>query len=505
MCVSILYVLLLYNIVLNTSLDRSAYLTHLTESFGGIVPELLLGGGFLMLLVVELLRYLKSPGLVLSRHLNLFSLVLILVVAPAVVFQWNESVGFRFYPMLFLDNYAVFFKLLLLLLWAVALLHLRWLKYEVAPEWNALLAAMVLGMFLLSMATHLLSIYLALELVSVSSYLLVAYSPHRKAAEAGIKYLLVGAISSAVMLYGISLVYGLTGTMNITEESLRAGLLSQEPLVLYTALFMVFGGLLFKLALVPFHAWAPDVYEATPTPLVAFLSVGPKVVVLVVAMRLLSAGMTEVRPVLGVLALLSMTAGNAMALGQQQARRLLGYSSIAQAGYLLVGVLAYSTFGLEAALFYVLAYALLNIAVFVLLDLLQPHSPMLLSDYEGLGSYAPWPSIALTVALVGLAGLPPTVGFTAKWFIFSALWESYQTQGTPSWMLWLLVGGVLNAALSLVYYMRLPYLLFFRTRNPELPLPTLSLNRQIVAGLFLLLIVLAFIKPDWLTHWIAQV
>jgi NADH-quinone oxidoreductase subunit N len=307
------------------------------------------------------------------------------------------------------------------------------------------------------------------------------------------------------MLYGISLVYGLTGTMNITEESLRAGLLSQEPVVLYTALFMVFGGLLFKLALVPFHAWAPDVYEATPTPLVAFLSVGPKVVVLVVAMRLLSAGMTEVRPVLGVLALLSMTAGNAMALGQQQARRLLGYSSIAQAGYLLVGVLAYSTFGLEAALFYVLAYALLNIAVFVLLDLLQPHSPMLLSDYEGLGSYAPWPSIALTVALVGLAGLPPTVGFTAKWFVFSALWESYQTQGTPSWMLWLLVGGVLNAALSLVYYMRLPYLLFFRTRNPELPLPTLSLNRQIVAGLFLLLIVLAFIKPDWLTHWIAQV
>ncbi|MCE7073291.1 NADH-quinone oxidoreductase subunit N [Dyadobacter sp. CY327] len=388
------------------------------------------------------------------------------------------------------------------LAWIFTLIHVRVLKYDFPPEFNALLIAAVAGMNLLTMSTHLLTIYLSLELISVSSYLLVAMSPYKKAAEGGIKYLLFGAASSAVMLYGISLIYGITGTMDITSEAMTAGLMNNSPLVITVTIVLTLAGLLFKLSLVPFHVWTPDVYEAAPTPLVSFLSVAPKAAVVLVLMRLAGILPAQYFPVLGGIALISMTIGNVAALLQTNARRLLAYSSIAQAGYLLVGIAAYSRFGFESAVFYTAAYLIINLAVFFLIDLLQPVSNTNLTCFEGLGRRNMWISSILTTAMIALAGLPPTAGFTSKLLVFSALWESYHQQHFP-WMLWLLIGGILNAAISLAYYLRIPYLLFFKALAQKKAPANQSITGKFIAGLLVVTILLLFFNPGLLTRWIS--
>lgn len=470
-------------------------LTHIGQSLAGIVPELFLALFLLVYLVAELLLHRFGTKGTTGRFLFIISLAGALLMLGFVLGQWGEGPAFRFQPLLFLDNKAVFLKLLIVGAWLFTLVHIRLLRYRFPAEHNALLMAIVLGACLLCMATHWLTVYLALELVSLSSYLLVALSPQKKAAEGGLKYLLFGAISSAVMLYGISLIYGLTGTLDLTDPALGAGLVANVPLVMYVAMFMTVGGLLFKLSLVPFHVWTPDVYEATPTPLISFLSVAPKAAVLLVLMRTVSAFPTELLPLLGGIALISITLGNVAALWQQNARRLLAYSSIAQAGYLLVGIVAFNRLGFESATFYVASYVLLNMAAFFLVDLLNPRSSTALADYAGLGKRYLWASVSLTVVMVALAGLPPTVGFTAKWLVFSALWESYQAKG-QSWLLWLLVGGIVNAAISLAYYLRLPYLLFFKLPLDLPAFPVSSIWGKVIAGALLMAVLVLFFKPE---------
>ncbi|WP_229213897.1 NADH-quinone oxidoreductase subunit N [Dyadobacter psychrotolerans] len=439
-----------------------------------------------------------------SRWLHRLALTGSLITLVLVLGQWNEKPSFRFFPLLFLDHQAVFFKVMIVVAWIFTLIHVRILKYDFPPEFNALLIATVAGLNLLTMSTHLLTIYLSLELISISSYILVSLSPYKKAAEGGLKYLLFGAASSAVMLYGISFIYGLTGTMDITSRVMTIGLSNNTDLVITTVIVLTIGGLLFKLSLVPFHVWTPDVYEAAPTPLVSFLSVAPKAAVILVLMRLAGIFPSHYFPILGGVALISITVGNVAALWQSNARRLLAYSSIAQAGYLLVGIAAYSRFGFETAVFYTAAYLIINMAAFFLIDLLAPQSDTALADFEGLGRKFTWISGSLTVVMVALAGLPPTVGFTSKLLIFSSLWDSYHQHQFP-WMLWLLIGGILNAAISLAYYLRLPYLLFFKEVGAGI-LPKIRINAvagNIMAGLLVTIIIAFFLKPEWLMHWIS--
>jgi len=483
-------------------LDINDQLIHIRQSLGGIIPEIFLALFFCLFLLTELIftkRFgkEKSTSYMLNVALAGSFITLLLVVG-----QWNVEPSFRFQPLLFLDRQAVFFKILITLAWIFTLLHIRILKYDFAAEYHALLIAAVAGMHLLTMSTHLLSIYLSLELISISSYLLVALSPYKKAAEGGIKYLLFGTASSAVMLYGISLIYGLSGTLDITNDAMTVALSNNSDLVVTVTIVLTLAGLLFKLSLVPFHIWTPDVYEAAPTPLVSFLSVAPKAAVILVLMRLAGILPAQYFPVLGGIALISMTIGNVAALWQSNARRLLAYSSIAQAGYLLVGIAAYSRFGFEAAVFYTAAYLVINLAAFFLVDLLQPRQETQLKDYEGLGRNYVWIAGILTVVMVALAGLPPTGGFTSKLLVFSALWESYHDQEL-TWMLWLLVGGILNAAISLAYYMRLPYLLFFKTVRAEAVMSNNSASGKLVAGLFLVALLMLFFSPEWLTRWIS--
>jgi NADH-quinone oxidoreductase subunit N len=486
-------------------LEINEQLLHIQQSLSGIGPEIFLGLFFCFFLLSEILLIKWFSKEQTADWLHRIALSGSIIALLLVLNQWNEEPSYRFHPLLFLDHQAVFFKVMIIVAWIFTLIHVRMLRYNFPPEFNALLIATVTGLSLLTMATHLLTIYLTLELISISSYILVSLSPYKKAAEGGLKYLLFGAASSAVMLYGISLIYGLTGTLDITSQALTAGLMNNSSLVVTATIVMTLAGLLFKLSLVPFHVWTPDVYEAAPTPLVSFLSVAPKVAVVLVLMRFAGAFPAEYLPVLGVIALISITVGNVAALWQSNARRLLAYSSIAQAGYLLIGIVAYSRFGFESAVFYSAAYLIVNMAAFFMIDLLAPQSNTTLTDFEGLGKKMVWVSTSLTIVMVALAGLPPTIGFTSKFLIFSSLWDSYQQQHAP-WMMWLLVGGILNAAIALAYYLRLPYLLFFKEEKGDkgkLTVPNVVAT-NVVTGILAITVMALFFKPEWLMDWIAS-
>ena len=449
--------------------------------------------------------------------------------------------GFLFLRLLFVDNQAIYFQVVIalgavfVLLYEMLTPHLtsplpmeegpgvREMRGALPLEWYSILVAMTLGLFLMTISVNLLSIYLSIELVSICSYLLTALSADRKASEGGIKYLLFGAVSSAIMLYGMSLLYGMTGTLDLTADAFGVELARQDAAVAAVAVLLTLAGLLFKLAGVPFHVWTPDAYEAAPVPVAAFFSVAPKAAAVLVLMRIVTAlpmetpggtlagagaTATGLQTPLAVLALAGILIGNLSALRQTDAKRLLAYSTIAHAGFLLVGVVALSEAGFEAVLFYAGTYLFISLAAFFLIDLLarSNNSTLTMSEFAGLGAKQPLLSIALTIVMLALTGLPPTVGFTAKLLTFSALYDAYQRSGDP-WLLMLFALGLLNALISLVYYLKIPFLLFFR---PALVRPEPSIAVKLpTAAVWLALslvvpIVGLFLKPDWLLNLIAD-
>lgn len=505
-------------------------LQDIIDSLGAFGPELALTIAFCGLLIAELLLLRQRPRV--ARQWLAGLTVISLVVVGALTL-WTQVRGFLFLHLFFLDNQAVFFKLVVVLAAILVVVYeitsppVPFLQKErgvLPPEWYALLLALVLGLFLLTMSVNMLAIYLSLELVSICSYMLTALSKTRKAAEGGIKYLLFGAVSSAIMLYGMSLLYGITGTLDLTSTVFSVELAKNSPLVVSTAGLLTLAGLLFKLSLVPFHVWTPDAYDAAPVPVAAFFSVAPKAATILVLMRFATAlpeaelGYAIQIP-LAIVALASITIGNFSALWQTDAKRLLAYSTIAQAGFLLVGVVALNEAGFEASTFYVGTYLVINLAAFFLVDLLShvqrdthvlsgtdsadTTSPYAISNFAGLGAHYPLLSIALTVVMIALVGLPPTVGFTAKLLVFSALYNAYQATGN-GWLLALFGWGLLNAVISLVYYLKIPFLLFFRpSRSKMVAMP----QSTVTVGLAVVLAVLSiwlFLKPDGLLSWIAE-
>ncbi|MGA0557737.1 NADH-quinone oxidoreductase subunit N [Larkinella sp. VNQ87] len=434
------------------------------------------------------------------------SLLAVLVTGAFVIGQGSLEKGYLFNSVLLLDNQAVFYKFVVTLAAGFAILH-AWTvrpKTAIPLDWLPLLLSLLLGLYLMAMSVNLLTIYLSIELVSISSYLLTALSTSRKASEGGLKYLLFGAVSSALMLYGMSLLYGLTGTLALPDTLDQ--LSRNDSLVIYVAGFLTLAGILFKLSLVPFHVWTPDAYEAAPTPVVAFFSVGPKAAALLVLMRVLTILPAGFQTPLAVIALASITFGNLSALWQTDAKRLLAYSSIAHAGFLLVGVVAFNETGFEAATFYVATYVFINMAAFLLIDLLnqQQDENLTIQKFSGLGTRLPFLSAALTVVMIALTGLPPTVGFTAKLLAFSSLLEAYQTGGNP-WLLALFGIGLLNAVVSLFFYLRIPFLLYFRPASTtDLPHKTTPLSPLILASVLTLAVLLLFFKPDWVLRWITR-
>lgn len=464
------------------------------------MPETWLAGAFLLVILSEILLKYSRWHIHTNDILRVLTVILLAVAFGLVFLQWNDLGGYLFHHLIYLDHKAVFFKLLILTATLLVLLHIRFLRTELPAEFYSLLLAVVLGLFLMTMAVNGLSMYLSIELVSIGSYLMAALGKGKTSGEGGIKYLLFGALSSAIMLYGLSLLYGMTGTLNFTSDVFAQQLAHNPPIIILAVGFLTLGGVLFKLSLVPFHVWPPDVYEAAPTPIVSFLSTAPKAAALLLLMRLLSVLPAEFQKLTAIIALVSILAGNLAALWQNDLKRLMAYSGIAQAGFMITGLAAFNQTGFESSTFYVTIYVFTNIAVFLLIDLLGQTTPTLAS-IAGKGAAYPFLSVCFTLLMVALVGLPPTAGFTAKLLVFSSLWESYQSNGDQLLMI-LLVVGLLNAIVSLFYYFKIPFYLFFRTGASS---PTVALRSYSAVGLisFLTIIVLMlFFKTNWLMDWL---
>ncbi|MGD8997896.1 MAG: NADH-quinone oxidoreductase subunit N, partial [Anaerolineae bacterium] len=344
-------------------------------------------------------------------------------------------------------------------------------------EFYAILLFAVLAVCLLGGATNLVMVFLAFDFVSIASYILTGYlRDDRRSAEAAVKYFLYGAALSAVMLYGMSWFYGLTGSTDLQEISRRLMEMggSVRPIVL-PALILTVAGFAFKIAAVPFHQWAPDAYEGAPTPVTAFLSVGPKIagfaVILRVLMTALPLGLvdlaTDWRTLLMAISAVTMTVGNLTALWQENIKRMLAYSSIAQAGYILIGVVAASPRGTTAVLLYLAAYALTNLGAFAaVIAFFNQTGSDAIEDYAGLSQRAPGVAVVLIICLLSLTGIPPTAGFVGKLWLFSAAIE----QG----LVWLAAVGVINSVISLSYYWKVIRAMYLVPAQTEERLTTSS-------------------------------
>jgi NADH-quinone oxidoreductase subunit N len=486
-------------------LQLKDHLDQIFRSLPHFMPELAWAVTFLGLVVAELLLRRSRWQSQLVPILSWLFLGAGFVVLTFTLFQWNDGEGHLFHRLFFLDKQAILFKIGLLVSSMLVLAHLSLTRPALPPEFYVLLPAVMLGLFLMTMATHGLSIYLSIELVSVGLYLFVSLSKGAKPVEGGLKYLLFGAVSSGIMLYGLSLLYGMAATLDFTNEAFGVNLAQSMPWVVLVAGFLALSGLFFKLSLVPFHVWAPDVYEALPLPVAGFVSVLPKMAALLVLVRLLSALPTDFQTPMAVISLASILVGNTAALWQNDLRRLLAYSGVAQAGFMVVGLVAFSQAGFEATAFYVGVYVFMNLAAFLLVDLLGQGQTDL-RQLAGLGAQQPFLAVAFVVAAVSLVGLPPTAGFMAKLLVFSALWDSYQT--TPDgWLLALLILGLFNAVVSLAYYFKVPFYLFFRNveANSALTVKPLGVAPYALVLLLILPLLALFFKPEWLLAWLGGV
>ncbi len=460
---------------------------------------------FVLALLLIVVTVTFNPDLSNSSQHPRFTLILIGVLGIFWLLygnqiEANEEVKL-FYDAIIIDNKAVFFKRLILLSGIIALLHHRLYSYKIEGEFFIFLFGAILGLFLVVMTTHLLMLFVALEFVSICSYLLVVMKKGKLNVEAGIKYLLFGASSSAVMLYGMSWFYGLTGTLNFADPAFGTALLDTPAWVVQVMGLMMLGGVLFKLSAAPFHAWTPDVYEAAPTPIISFLSIAPKAAGVLVIYRISENLPIDFLPVLAVVVLLSLTIGNFSALWQTNVKRILGYSTIAQAGFILIGLMVGSATGFEAAFFYITAYVCITMGAFVLVDLIAQRTlDYELTSMQGLGQFDALISVSAVILMMALVGFPPTVGFTSKLLVFSALWDAYQFNSNAIYLI-ILVFGLLNTAISMAYYLKIPYFLIVKSRPPKTTWLYISFPKYILVIALAGATVWLFAFPEMIVGW----
>jgi NADH-quinone oxidoreductase subunit N len=446
-------------------------------SAAGFRPELALTFGSIAVFLLDLV-WRRSA----SRRslLTIAALVVLALTGVLLAVQPADSTTL-FNRMIASDGFATFFKWLFLAAGALTVLIVAQGEDFPSPrvgEFYALLLTIVLGMFLMASATNLLTIYLSIELVSMVSYVLAGYRRHdRKAAEASLKYVIYGGVASGVMLFGMSYLYGLLGTADVLEFGSKIAALSATgaaaaatKLALVVAVVFVTAGIGYKIASVPWHMWCPDVYEGAPTAFTAFLSVGPKAAGFALALRFFygafagplgANGFAESvagipwPAIVGVLSAVTMTLGNFTAISQTNLKRLLAYSSIAHAGYTLMGLTALSAIGMQGVMIYMLIYLVMNLGAFlVVIVVAEATGSESISDYRGLARRHPLAAVTFAIFLFSLTGLPPFAGFVGKWYLFYAVIE--RGSGPAGFWYWMLaVVGALNTAVSLYYYARI--------------------------------------------------
>ncbi len=431
------------------------------------IPELTLA-------VFAILVILLDLGVRQKAVLGSVSLAGLVIAGGVSVAMWGGSYPAIFNNMLAVDNFALFFKLLFLgiaflVILASADYVAKFARFQ--GEYYALILLSTLGMMLMAATADLISIYIALELTSISLYVLVGFLKDRKSTEASLKYLLLGALASAVLLYGMALIFGFTGKTQLGEIAQAIQAMSPQALLASPALLMgivlLIAGFGFKIAAVPFQMWVPDVYEGAPTPITAYLSVASKAAGFAIILRVFFSAFgipdwlsLNWGVIFAVLAVISMVIGNVVAIPQTNIKRMLGYSSIAQAGYLMVGLAtlgfasAADILGQSGIIFFLASYALTNLGAFIaVIAISNKLDSDLIADYTGMGRRAPVLALALTFCLISLIGMPPAAGFMAKFYIFSAAVQHH--------LLWLVIIAVINSVISAYYYLRVVKVMWF--------------------------------------------
>lgn len=426
------------------------------SDFYYFLPEIVLTAGALAVLVADVLLPRGSRMLV---RLVLAVLAVTLVTTLRVGAPGAEIAG----GLMVVDRFALFFKVIFLVSAAfTVLMSIRYLEIEGASpgEYYFLILCATLGMMVMSGGIDLIASFIGLETMAVSFYILAGFiKPNQRSNEAAVKYFLLGAFSLGILLYGMSLLYGLSGTTNLRVMASAFVGQEQDPL-LVLAVILVVAGMGFKIAAVPFHAWAPDVYEGAPTPVTAFLSVGSKAASFAMLLRLCLEGLPAMsadwRLLFEVLAIVTMTVGNLAALTQTNLKRMLAYSSIAHAGYLLIGLVAGTSRGISAMLIYLLVYTFMQMGAFAIIVMMRRRDVIGddLKDLSGLAFRQPFAAFAMLLFMLSLGGIPPTAGFMGKLWLFGAAIESGYV--------WLAVIGVLNSAVSLYYYVRVVVFMYLK-------------------------------------------
>jgi len=454
-------------------------------------PELILIGVILAAIIYDLTIHKSKSG-----NVGWVLVAGLVVVAGAIYFQ-EQRVTTLFTDSIVLDPFASFFKLIVILATifvSIVSLQSGELKEYRKGEYFTLLGIIVFGLFLMVSTVDLIMVYLSIEIVSIMSFVLAGYlKQNTRSNEAGLKYVVYGAFSSGIMLFGLSYIYGLTGSTNyfLIQQAI-ATMDTSANTALFMAMIMVLAGFGYKISSVPFHFWTPDVYEGAPTTITAYLSIAPKAGAFAMMIRFfnqvfadggamggLDASSLASLPwanVMGLLAVITMTLGNVVAIQQNNIKRMLAYSSIAHAGYMLLAMPVMSGDSVYAIMIYMVMYLFMNLgAFFVVITVKNKTGGETFDDYKGLGWEMPLIGIVMTIFMVSLTGLPPSAGFVGKFYIFASLIKG------GSQFYWLVVVGGINSVISLYYYFRVVKVMFLEGERKD----TILQPPTVMAGMLL--------------------
>jgi NADH-quinone oxidoreductase subunit N len=472
------------------------------HSLSYYIPELFLVTIILLSIVFDLIPATKKWNYP-------FTILGLITIGLLLVFGNHEPKSL-FNGLIVSDSFSYYFKWIFLIATIAVVLvskYTKELQDSSLSEYNYLLLVVLFGLFLMASATNLLTIYLGIETVSITSYILAGFMKNnRQSNEASLKYVLFGAFASGMMLYGFSWLYGISGSTNLLDIK-EALIYSGNPLLIYSSLLLVLVGIGYKLSMVPFHYWTPDVYEGSPTPITAFLSVAPKAAGFALLIRVFYMTFSNIDyspilqlqwpTVIAILSAATMTLGNFIAVQQSNVKRMLAYSSIAHAGYILMAMTVMSNVAIQAIMFYMFVYLFMNLAAFFIAifvsNKLNAHT---IDEWNGLGFRSPLMAGIMVLLLVSLTGLPPTAGFVGKVYLFSALIKADS-------FYWLLVIAILNSVVSLFYYFKIVKSMYFeKTDNISLVKPHPMIQWVIIILSIPVLVLGVYWSP--LIEWISN-
>lgn len=490
-------------------------LNQIQTGLGELLPEILLAFCCLLLILLDLFKSGAIRQLLPYLALLGLGVVLAIQLTEGLASQPPTMPQPFFLGLLIKDGLARYAAVLFTLAGILTIL-VSW-NYQPfkSPlfgrgEYYAYILVMLVGLNLMVKSANLLMLFVSLELVSITGYLLtMIVKGNVRSTEAGIKYILYGAVSAGIMLYGMSFLYGFTGSLHYLQPAFWQAMAQVYPTAVTVALVLTFAGFLFKLSAAPFHFWAPDIYENTPTPIVALFSTAPKMAGILVLLRFievlkdraLSTLFYDVLLFVAGIAVLTLIIGNFTALWQSKPKRMLAYSSVSHAGFMLAACLSLSNDNLTTIFFYITVLLFTNFGIFLLIQLFEDRLGIFtFPEFSGWGKQYPFLGIVAIVLLISLTGLPPTAGFTAKLLVFTEVWQTYQASGNPL-ILILLVAGLLFTGVAFFYYVKIPYFLFFK-RNLQREKKVIPVASKIMMALLALPVVLFFFRADWLLNLI---